>query len=1800
MAPKRKADDGGGVKNSKRTGETRSERPLKKPRPEDKVDRTGDNLDTKPKKQVNPPSLLKDEERAFPRGGAGVLTPLEHKQIQIQATKDVLFEESGRKRAKGENDIGERDEDGVGDAGQVKAKKKRVKSKSKHTESDSPVESSIRVRGLKFKRLTIGSMILGQVTKITANELILDLPNNLTGRVSINNVSDLLNERLTDIDEEVDDAQEIAATDLDMDIDLKHYFFVGQYLRTYVLSTQGEPEADGSKSRKRIDLSLNPRLTNLGIEPSELKVNFVVQASISSVADYGFGMDMGFQDGSISGFMSSKELPTGIDKNNLGKGAVFLCSVTGLSSNGKIIKLSANLSKTGDLRKVSNIPDAVTVTALLPGTAVELLISQVSAATIAGHVMGSLDASVDLVHSGGTTRKSDVELKHKMGDRINARVLFTIADEAKPVLGLSILDHILSFVRQSLTENKTQKLPTDMLPIGSIVEKSKVLNVEPALGAFADVGKRNIPAFVHISRASDERVETLSATTGPYKTGTTHKARIIGYNAMDGTYLASYEKSVIEQTFLRLEDVPVGEVVKATVNKLIFPVSGGCAIILNIANGISGLVPEMHLSDIHLQHPDRKFKEGLSVNARVLSVDLERRQIRLTLKKSLVNTDAEIWTRYEQVKAGSSSQGTILKLDANGALMQFYGDVRGFLPTAEMSDAFIEDARAHFRVGQVVNVVAQSVDATSNRIRLSCRSQAAMDASNTSIISGLKVGQLVSGFVSAKSEEDVSVDLKGIHVKATMPLFHASDGSLQKMASSMKHIRVGQTLHDLVIVEIFMKKLSVVVSNKPSLVRAARSGKTTTELERLEENDVVDGFVRNITSDGIFVQTVWGLTGLLPKSQIPEDKSGLPDFGMTKGQSISARVLSVDIKQNRFTLSMRPIEVDKTPNSTSSSVGVVSVVNPVDGVSDSMADFAVGKITKGRITAVKGTQLNVQLADNVQGRIDVSEIYSKWEDIKDRMHPLRSFRANDIVDVRILGIHDARNHRFLPISHRGGKVPVFELSAKMKDDQSLLSLEQIKPGSWHMAFVNNCTESSVWVNLSPSVRGRIEHLNLTEDVSALGDVEKNFPTGCALRVRVTHVDVQAGHLDLSARTSAENESLTLDNLAEGMITAGRVTRVTERSLLVQLSPDLVGHVGLTELADDYSLVNPAKYKKNDIIRVCVLSIDRANKKLVLATRPSKVLSSSLPVQDRLITDISSLTVNAIVRGFVKNVADVGLFIALSYKITGFVRVSDISDSFVKDWKAIFEVDRLVTGKVIAVEAASGNVQLSLKESIVSADYIPKLTFDDIEVGQVITGKVRKVEDFGAFIVVDNSNNVSGLCHRSEIAERRVEDVRKVYEEGDLVKAIVLKIDPEKRRISFGLKASYFETASMEEESDGSDDGGADLNMEDAEESDFSIAEDDESDEELLDQPNTLVASNVDGDITAMPQADLGDDDGLATVGFNWDGTVQRDDAIYKGLRTADDAGATPEIKHRRSRAHEDITGDMDLEGPQTVDDFERLLLGKRHSSELWVQYMSFYVGQGQIEEARKIVERALKEIPIREQDEKKQVWFAYLNLETNFGSDDAADEVFKRACEYNDVKEMHEHFASGCIRAGKIAKAEQLYQAMTKKKDCSGDTKFWINYADFLFEKMSQPDRARALVKRADQSVVLPQLPSGVQSKLRRDLICKFAQLEFKAQNGDAERGRNSFEDLVTTYPRQWDVWDIYVEMEKHHGTAENVRGLYERMTSQRMNKRRAAFVFKQWLSFEEKNGDTSRQDHVKARATAAAEQLKVAQGGSE
>lgn len=1510
-----------------------------------------------------------------------------------------------------------------------KSKKAAALAASKSMEMSKP-----KIEPLLFNRIKVGTLLLGQVSEIKPFELVLSLPSNLVGFVEF---------------EETEENQSNPAA----------LYKVGQWLRAVVTGL-------GEAPRKRIELSISPDLVNQTIDEDDFLIpNASIQATVKSLEDHGAILSLG-ESSKLSAF-----LPKKYQLEPLKAGQTILTSVVKVKNN--LLTLSTKPS--------SPVATVHQQAALVPGSPVEILISEVLSSGCVCSVFGHINVSADVIHSQLHVDPPEV------GDKVQARIIFSHPPEniGEPdrTLGLSLIPNIVELSK-----------PTDSTAFlsGQILDAAKVVSVDPTVGLFLDIGLER-PAFAHISRLSDDRIEDLSVES-KYKVGTVHKARILSYSLADDIYYLSLEPKILNQRFLRLEQVPVGEVIDDAKVERILPKG---AVVVSLGDGISGLASEFHLSDIKLSQPERKFKPGQKVTVRVLAVDKTHHRIKLTIKKSLINSETPIFSELSDIKVGDKSTGTLIAFRDNGAIVEFGGDVKGFLPLGEMSEATISNPKEHFRLGQSLTVHVLDVDSSRNRLVLSCRK---FTGGNTSVSTP---GEVLSGTVSEKTKDSFILEL-ATGEKAILAFSHLVDDST-KVKSEAKKVRVGSKL-DVVVLSQSAK--GTVVSSKPSLIEAATAGSLAMSLDNLEIGQKYAGFISGTNEEvGIFVTFANKLVGLIPKTEVQSQVFSV-------GQSVSPRVLKIDRDNNRFLLTFK----EATSNG------------------DEAVNVAPGTVVTAEIKAIKETQLNVQVG-NRQGRIDVSQLFDDISEIDDVRNPLSQFSKGQTITAKIVGFHDARTHMFLPISHRTGSHVVLELSAKssvVNGTEKPLTVESLSRGDKCLAFINNITEDAVWANVAPSIRTKISMLDLSSDEGVLGNISESFTVGQALECTVVSNTPQ---LVLTC----------LDTQESGLVL---VHRVTPTRLFVRLSGFRNGIVPATESGITFEPLD--SFEEGAILRSTKIVTDDDGK-IWVSLRDSPSLEDPSKVQE-----------GEVVKGYIKNISDGGVFVELSRTVVGRVQISQLSDSYLKDWKKHFKIGQIVNGIVISKK--NGRIELSLKESTVSGKSVGQPGLDTLEVGSIMDGTVRKVQDYGVFVTLGETG-LSGLCHRSEVADRPISDLKAIFSEGDKVKVKVLNVDLEKRKVSLGMKASYF-----------GDDDGEDL--------DESMAdEDDSADEEMADVRDI----DDDSDEISLGSDDSEEEDDTAdeeteepglSVGFDWSGDILNQQAESDDDSESSDDDA-PRRKRKKVEFVEDQTAKLNSRLPQSSKDFERLLVSEPNSSVLWMNYMAFQLQLSEIDTAREIARRALKTIAMREEDEKFNIWIALLNLENSFGTPETVQEVFREACQYMDSRLIHLRMAAiYAASEDKLEDAKRIYNAACKRFG-SEDVQVWTEYLRFLFANR-MAEEGRSVLERA-----LRQLPK----RDHKDISLQVAKHEF--QEGDSERGRTLFEGLVTSYPKKIDLWSVYLDQETKHDPTNRkvIENLYERVYEKKLSMKQAKFFFKKWLSYEVEHGDQRGADYVKAKAAQFVEQ---------
>ncbi len=588
--------------------------------------------------------------------------------------------------------------------------------------------------------------------------------------------------------------------------------------------------------------------------------------------------------------------------------------------------------------------------------------------------------------------------------------------------------------------------------------------------------------------------------------------------------------------------------------------------------------------------------------------------------------------------------------------------------------------------------------------------------------------------------------------------------------------------------------------------------------------------------------------------------------------------------------------------------------------------------------------------------------------------------------------------------------------------------------------------------------------------------------------------------------------------------------------------------------------------------------------------------------------------NTLVKGFVERVdPKVGVFIRISRCISGIVPLKYLADKFVVDVAKEFKFGMLVAGRVIESDPKAGKVVLSLRSSSVIRN--GGLSVSNLKAGMRVDGIVNNIVSFGVFIQLKGFDNLSGLCHNTELSDNESPDViRERYKRGDLVRVYIVfveKSDEGKMKISLSLKQSHFldeprpsdssecvneEEDCATEENDESDDNDESVDSDSSDNEDqIELTQEIECDETMSDEEEaegincktlSLQAALEIVKPGKRPHVDM-DKNNVSADELD----CSDDSESGEGKKTLALKSSKARARKRRLIEAETMAKEEDMlkddNTPSSAEDYERLILGAPNSSMLWIQYMSFQAASMEFSQARIIAERALQAINFRQEEEKENIWLVYIQLENQYGGPDSVEKLVKRMLsQVTNRKKALLRLAGIYETENNFEKADDVIRKAIKEK--KGESKkAWLRRIEIHF-KHGKIDKATSLLQDAVRAV---------PEKKKTFLVLQFARLEYTLteQGGSAERARTMCEDLLSRFPKRNDIWLQYIHMEiKFNGADQKMRvdSLFDRAIAVKFSLKKIRAFFKEWLKFANDHGTNDHAEEVKIRARAYVEAL--------
>ena len=420
-----------------------------------------------------------------------------------------------------------------------------------------------------------------------------------------------------------------------------------------------------------------------------------------------------------------------------------------------------------------------------------------------------------------------------------------------------------------------------------------------------------------------------------------------------------------------------------------------------------------------------------------------------------------------------------------------------------------------------------------------------------------------------------------------------------------------------------------------------------------------------------------------------------------------------------------------------------------------MSHFSEGDIVHGRVLKVTPSEVVIDIGYKSEGLLAISEVTGYNSEVK--------VKPGDEIGVFIERLEDPSGYVILSREKAERMLVWDRIEAAYKGDQPISGrvIDRVKGGL------------SVDVGgVKAFLPGSLIDTKPVKNLDSLRGHEYKF--------KIVSFDKKRNNIVLSRRAIVEVEhqaqkAATFHRLQEGQLTHGVVKNITDYGVFV----DLGGVDGLLHITDiSWGRVNhPSEYfNVGDEIEVMILKFDPQSERVSLGYK-QKTPDPWLDVVERY-------PLGTKVHGKVVSLTDYGAFVELEEGVEGLIHVSEMSwTRKVRNPSKILSVGAEVEAVVADVNVANRRISLSLKALEQNPwDNAP----ERYPVGSVVTGKVRNLTDFGAFVELEEG--IDGLIHISDMSwNRRLKHPNEVLKKGDTVQARVINVDAENQRLSLSIK-----------------------------------------------------------------------------------------------------------------------------------------------------------------------------------------------------------------------------------------------------------------------------------------------------------------------------------------------------------------------------------------------------------------------------
>ena len=513
---------------------------------------------------------------------------------------------------------------------------------------------------------------------------------------------------------------------------------------------------------------------------------------------------------------------------------------------------------------------------------------------------------------------------------------------------------------------------------------------------------------------------------------------------------------------------------------------------------------------------------------------------------------------------GSVVRGFVIGIDSDTVIIDVGLKSEGRVPLKELA---APGQTPEVAIGDEIEVYVERMEDRNGQAILS-RDKARREEAWSVLETSFEKQERVTGIIFGKVKGGFTVDLSG--ATAFLPGSQVDIRPIRDLGPLMG------TPQPFQILKIDRRRGNIVVSRR-AVLEESRAEARSELVSNLQEGQVLQGVVKNITDYGAFVD-LGGVDGLLHVTDIAWQRISHPAEALQIGETVEVQVIRFNAETQRISLGMKQLMSDPWEN--------------VEG------KFPIGAKMEGRVTNITDYGAFVELESGVEGLVHVSEM--SWT--KKNAHPGKIVSTSQQVEVMVLDVD---------LSKRRISLGLKQCTANPWEDLT----ESYPIGTEIEGEIRNITEFGLFVGLTEDIDGLVHLSDISWETTGEAALE-GFNKGDMIKAKVLDIDISKERISLGVKQLTDDPYAgQADAYRKGEVVTCTVAGVNDNGIDVTIGESMLGFIRRTELSRDRAEQRSDRFAVGEKVDAVVTNVDKKTRKLTLSIKARETAEEKQAMAD---------------------------------------------------------------------------------------------------------------------------------------------------------------------------------------------------------------------------------------------------------------------------------------------------------------------------------------------------------------------------------------------------------------------------------------------------------------------------------------------------------------------------------------------------------------------------------------------------------